>query len=197
MGVPNKIGRRTTILLTSFDIWLPHHRSNASDDLLEAIFQLNFTAASLSFLRKLPVDRDRASKLAIDFIDRLQPDVIICCGMAESRQQLSIESNARCDREILKTSVDLEKLLDRLSATFISHDAGKFVCEGLYYQVLNYLSFKQLNSQCIFVHVPVLKESNEQEVIEDFCSIVKAFSGDPPLKNSQTEEDKPKNNFDS
>lgn len=164
---------RSTILLTSFDIWLPHHVSNASDDLLEAISYLNFNWVSLNYLRKLPVDRDLASQLVIDRINQIQPDVIICCGMAESRQQLSIESNATCQKDTLTTSVDLEKLIDRLSVTCISHDAGKFVCEGLYYRVLNYLKISQIDIPCIFVHVPILRETNRQEIIEDFCSILK------------------------
>ncbi len=164
------------ILLTSFDIWLPHHQSNSSDDLLEIISQLEFTLASLSFIRKLPVNVDRASELVINKINKLQPDAIICCGMAERRQQLSIESCATCALDRLTTSIDLEKLTSKLSATYISQDAGKFVCEGLYYQVLNYLKSNRLNSQCIFVHVPLLNPNNIQEIVDDFQLILKLIS---------------------
>jgi pyroglutamyl-peptidase len=182
---------RSKILLTSFDIWLPHHQSNSSDDLLEIISQLEFNLVSLNFMRKLPVNVDRTSELVIDKINNLQPDAIICCGMAESRQQLSIESSASCERDCaprpkpiginrlrdrITTSLDLEKLISKLSATYISHDAGKFVCEGLYYQVLNYLRSNQLNSQCIFVHVPLLNSNNFPEIVDNFKSILKLVS---------------------
>jgi pyroglutamyl-peptidase len=45
-----------------------------------------------SFLRQLPVDIELASKSVISKIAELQPDIIICCGMAESRSQLTIEA---------------------------------------------------------------------------------------------------------
>jgi pyroglutamyl-peptidase len=164
------------ILLTSFDIWLPHHRSNSSDDLLEAIASLEFPVASLGFLRKLPVDIDRASNLVLDRIDLIQPDFIICCGMAESRQNLTIESCAICGHEKLTTSVNLEDLISRLATTSISHDAGKFVCEGLYYRVLNYLKSSRLSSRAIFIHVPILKNDNFSEIVKDFSDILHLLS---------------------
>lgn len=161
------------ILLTSFDTWLPHHTSNSSDDLLEEIAKLNLPYL-LTFVRRLPVDIQRASDLVIAKIIEVQPDLIICCGMAEKRTKLTIESQATCENTILKTQVDLEKLVTELSATQISHDAGKFVCEGLYYSILNYLtSGKASNSDCIFVHVPILNKTNLQVISSDFQLIIK------------------------
>jgi pyroglutamyl-peptidase len=164
------------ILLTSFDIWLSHHQSNSSDDLLEAIASLEFPFASLDFLRKLPVDIDRASSLVIDRIDRLKPDFVVCCGMAESRQKLTIESCACCENEMLTTSVDLENLVSQLTGTSIGHDAGKFVCEGLYYQVLNHLKSCHFNSQSIFIHVPLLTKDNFSEIVKDCYEILRMLS---------------------
>jgi pyroglutamyl-peptidase len=106
----------------------PIIKSNASDDLLEAIAQREFASVSLNCLRKLPVDIDRASKLVIDRIDRIEPDLVICCGMAERRQQLTIESCATFGDKIRHTSVNLDTLVSQLTKTTISHDAGKFVC---------------------------------------------------------------------
>lgn len=125
-----------TILLTSFQTWLPHQQSNASDDLLGEMQKQDFSTASLSFLRQLPVDVPQASHRVIADIKALQPERIICCGMAESYHKLVIESNATCQEKLLRTSVDLEKLVAELSFTEISHNAGKFVCEGLYYEIL-------------------------------------------------------------
>ncbi len=160
------------ILLTSFTTWLPHQISNSSDDLLEKLTTFNYLSLSLSFLRKLPVDVALASSYVIDKINDITPDVIICCGMAECRNQLSIESNATCGDMILRTNIELEKLLDDVDRIQISHDAGKFVCEGLYYAVLKYIFDSKLKADCIFVHVPILTEKNLSLIVEDFMLIL-------------------------
>ncbi len=161
------------ILLTSFDTWLPHQKSNSSDDLLAKISQIQSLPYSLTFLQKLPVDFQEAPNLAIAQINQLQPDTIICCGMAESRKKLTVESCACCDGgDILKTAVDLEPLVADLAATEISHEAGKFVCEALYYGVLKHLADSPMTAQCIFVHVPILTPNNTDKIVGDFLSIV-------------------------
>ena len=160
------------ILLTSFQTWLPHQKSNSSDDLLEEIANLNFLSHSLVFLRHLPVDIAQASDRTIIKINELQPDIIICCGMAESRYQLSVESNACKGDTILKTSLDLERLIEGLVRTVISHDAGKFVCEGLYYSVLHHLQKTGMKKHGLFVHVPVLTPYNIDGIVADFQLIM-------------------------
>lgn len=181
------------ILLTSFQTWLPHQNSNASDDLLEEISQLNILSPCLTFLRQLPVDIAEASRCVIDKVEELQPDVIICCGMAECRINLTVESCATCQDELLKTSVNLEKLVAKTVGTEISHDAGKFVCEGLYYEVLNYLRCRRgcyrisrnLNTCCIFVHVPVLTPENSAAIVADFQLIIEKVASLTPHYKKQ------------
>ncbi len=174
----------TKILLTSFDIWLHHHTSNSSDDLLEELSKIDFLPYSLSFLRKLPVNIEESSSLVIAKIYQLQPDVIICCGMAEKNIKLTIESQASFQESIIKTTVDLENLLIGLSDTTISNDAGKFVCEGLYYSVLQELqtqpvaskSSNKNKSKCVFVHVPILTPHNLPVIVEDFRLILQKLA---------------------
>jgi len=160
----------TNILLTSFATWLPHQKSNSSDDLLIEIAKLE--SPSLTFVRQLPVNVFKASRLVIDKIAELQPDSIICCGMAESRTKLTVESCATCGDALIKTWVDLEKLVAEAAEIEISDDAGKFVCEGLYYEVLKYLQERNLNTHCIFVHVPVLTQDNFPGIVADFHRII-------------------------
>jgi pyroglutamyl-peptidase len=137
----------------------------------------------LIFLPHLPVDVQLASSRVITKINELQPDYIICCGiccgMAASRSQLSVEVLARgtsisinSPENIFQTSVDLEKLLVQTAAVEISHDCGKFVCEGLYYSVLGYLHHSQPSIKCIFVHVPILNPENSLEIIADFILLI-------------------------
>ena len=171
------------ILLTSFAVWLSEQESNSSDDLLLALAKMASLPHDLIFLRRLVVDVQLASSRVIAKINELQPDYIICCGMAASRSQLSVEvlasSTSICPQEsinspenIFQTTVDLEKLLVQTAAVEISYDCGKFVCEGLYYSVLDYLHRSQLTIKCIFVHVPILNPENLPKIIADFILII-------------------------
>jgi pyroglutamyl-peptidase len=162
-----------SLFLTSFTTWLPHQKSNASDDLLAIILQKN--RDDCYYLRQLPVEIKAASQKAIAIIKIIHPSVIICCGMAESRAKLTIESNARCAQDCLQTTVDLPKLITYLTNTYISDDAGQFVCEGLYYQILNYLQVNNLTIPCIFVHVPILTAHNQKSIVQDFNCILSFF----------------------
>ncbi|AFY42820.1 hypothetical protein [Nostoc sp. PCC 7107] len=160
------------ILLTSFDTWLNDQPSNSSDDLLQEVSQVDSIPHDLKFLRLLPVDVMLASSWVIQKISQLQPDYIICCGMAASRQRLSVEMGANQGEIFLATGVNLEKLVSGTVATDISKDCGKFVCEGLYYAVLDYLHQYQLTNRCIFVHVPILNQENLVAIVADFLLII-------------------------
>lgn len=160
-----------SILLTSFDVWKIHQASNSSDDLIHEI-QMNSRLDELYLLRKLPVDFVLAPAKIITEINRVQPDVVVCCGMAERRSRLSIESNGRVGDDIYRTQVNLRDLVRDLSFTRISHNAGKFVCNHTYYSILQYIQTKQLAINCIFIHVPVLQEANRAAIVGDFQLIL-------------------------
>lgn len=162
--------------MTSFDIWLSHHQTNSSDDLLEQVAQLDFFGDSLTFLRKLPVDFELAPQLAIAKIAELEPDLVICCGMAESRSKLTLESRATRGEDVIHTSIDLDRILRHLKATEISHYAGRFVCEALYYSILTYLRDRNLQTPCLFVHVPLLTPENSELILADLLSTIAAVS---------------------
>ena len=122
-------------------------------------------------MRNLPVDIEAASKRVITEIEDLQPNVIICCGMAEKRRKPTLESNAICQDECLYSSIDLTALTDKLMITEISHNAGKFVCEGLYYRILKYIQTQERDLHCIFAHIPLLKSSDLDLILSDFDRI--------------------------
>ncbi|WP_293139138.1 hypothetical protein [Okeania sp. SIO3I5] len=108
---------KSKVLLTSFDIWKPEHTSNSSDDLLGLISPQKLSYYSLIWLRKLPVDSEVVPEIMISQIKKFQPDVIVCCGMAEKREILTIESQANSGEKVMKTSVDLSKLVVGLDGT--------------------------------------------------------------------------------
>ena len=161
------------ILFTSFTTWLPHQKSNSSDDLLQ---EIQIAGDRNSFLRQLPVDIELASKSVISKIAELQPDIIICCGMAESRSQLTIEAKASDRDDSLNTQVDLLSLIAGIDGIEISYDAGKFVCEGLYYSVLKHLQSSPLSTHCIFAHIPILSPDNLTAVKNSFLTVVQRLT---------------------
>jgi len=160
-----------TVLLTSFTTWKAYQRSNSSDDLLLELMKTARLPA-LHWFRHLPVNVPVAKEIAIGKIQQLQPQIVLCCGMAESRSKLSIESRAVVRNQVLHTTLDLQALTTGLNCTEISEDAGRFVCNGLYYAILNHLQSNSLNTQCVFVHVPILTANNRQSVIADFSLIL-------------------------
>lgn len=168
------------VLLTSFTTWLPEQKSNSSDDLLQEISKRDIesyvSTPYLIFLRRLPVDIQLASNLVITKINELKPDAVISCGMSRRRPYLSIESNATSADEILYTDINLDKLLDGIDGIKISHNAGKFVCEGLYYSILKHIFDTKIRTHCIFVHVPILTEENMNSISNDFILLLQRIA---------------------
>jgi pyroglutamyl-peptidase len=169
-----------TILLTSFDIWMSHHQTNSSDELLEKVSQVCGIPHDLHFLRKLPVDFEEAPKQAIAKINELQPDWVVCCGMAESRHKLTVEKQARCGKEAIVTGLNLPLLIQDLNLTEISEDAGQFVCEALYYAVLNHIYLNPKKMEALFVHVPILTPTNSQPILNDFLHLLHRLTQSNP-----------------
>jgi pyroglutamyl-peptidase len=159
------------ILLTSFQTWLPHQKSNSSDDLLAQIEKIDLQEKELIFLRNLPVDIKQASYLTIEKIKEIKPNLVICCGMAEKNSHLQLESMAFFENKHYQTKLNLELLTKNLTLTKISNNAGKFVCEGLYFHVLEYLENFE-NTKGLFIHVPILNKDNSPIIIQDFVKIL-------------------------
>ncbi len=165
-----------TILLTSFQTWQSHQISNSSDDLLEVLNQRKLLDDQVHLLRNIIVDFELAPASAIATFNQLQPEVIICCGMAENRRMLSVESNGKFQTETLSTQLDLRKLSEGTTTTQISHDAGNFVCNHLYYSILKYIRENTFKTHCLFIHVPILTEENLDLIIHDFLIIMRNIS---------------------
>jgi pyroglutamyl-peptidase len=162
------------ILITSFTTWEPHQRSNAADDLLQRFIEEKGDIHH--YLRHLPVDFTLAPRRVIETFEALRPRVLVCCGMAEERILLGVESQAVLDGRSLKTGIDLVGLTEDLRITEISHDAGRFVCNTLYYRSLEHLDAQESEHLCVFVHVPVLTEENVHALTQDFVRIIERLA---------------------
>ena len=124
------------LLLTSFQPWRAHQHSNSSDDLLLALHQQGRLPASSRWLRNVPVSFELAPIRVISEVYYWRPRVVICCGMAENRAHLSLEQLAVKKSDTLSTDIDLQPLLQRTQLSEVSYDAGRYVCNHLYYHVL-------------------------------------------------------------
>ena len=102
----------------------------------------------------------------------LQPRAVLCCGMAENRGLLSIEQQAKKGSYTLKTSVDIHKLLQKTQLSEISYDAGTYVCNHLYYSVLESINKYKTTASVLFVHIPFLRKESQKIIAEDFYNLL-------------------------
>lgn len=159
------------LLITSFQPWRAHQMSNTSDDLLAALHLKNRLPANSLWIRNVPVNFETASIRVLSAMQQWHPHTVVCCGMAEKRAQLSLEKFARQGGQTLETSLSLQSLLLGTQLSEVSFDAGAYVCNHLYYQILNAIQIKNLKTQALFIHVPMLTPENRRWIAEDFAAI--------------------------
>ncbi len=158
-----------TTLITTFQTWLPHQVSNSADDLIAHLLKTDRLPSDCQLLRHVPVDFQVAPAMVLARIAAQPPQRVVCCGMAELRSRLSVESNARWQSDWRFTSVNLHQLLKPTIETVVSHDAGRFVCNYLYYQVLRTMPALPT----IFVHVPLFTDNRVEAIATDFLTLLR------------------------
>lgn len=162
------------LLLTSFASWRKHQRSNASDDLLVGL-QERGLPDSVRVLRQLPVNLPVAKEMTIAKMAQFQPKILVLCGMAESRSQISLEQQATVRNKTYQTPINLNRLVSELPMTEISQDAGRYVCNSLYYAMLEYTATslpEPSRCPCLFIHIPVITEKNRSPLLADMGAIL-------------------------
>ncbi len=171
------------LLITSFQTWLPHQSENSSDVLLDVVG--DGLPRDCILLRKLPVDFVAAPRLALEAVERSHHRAVVACGMAAGRSLLTVEQFARRDGKTLETSLPLGQLIDGLTHTKISEDAGDFVCNGLYFDLLGATDSTGASSDksgqdlkaVVFVHVPLLTDDNRGAIAADFTEFLGRLKG--------------------
>ncbi|PZO50429.1 MAG: hypothetical protein DCF15_15850 [Phormidesmis priestleyi] len=191
------------ILITSFQPWRAHQRSNSSDDLMADLWMSDRLPTDTIWRRQVAVSFDLAPIQVISEIYQKRPRVVICCGMAENRAVLSLEAQAKVQAQVqaksqaqvqaksqaksqteqlapghchrLKTAINLLDLLTGTYLSEVSQDAGRYVCNHLYYRVLRFVNNQNFSPDfktvALFVHVPVLTPENKRLILHDFCAI--------------------------
>ncbi|NER78903.1 MAG: peptidase C15 [Leptolyngbya sp. SIO1D8] len=161
-----------SLLLTSFAPWRAHQPSNTSDDLIGLLQTRNQIPERTILVRQLPVHFQLAPCQVISAMVKTCPSVVVCCGMAEKRTFLTLEQYARWENKRLETSLKLPQLCIGTRWTDISRNAGTYVCNHLYYSLLAYVKKHRWPTQCLFVHVPLLTQHNQELVAHDFANIL-------------------------
>ncbi len=129
----------------------------------------------------LPVEFGRAAEIAVSEYDRLKPAAAIMLGQAGGRSAISPETTARnlmnssapdnaghtadhiriseSGPHKLKSTLPVDSIVDVLSAKGIpceiSDDAGTFVCNDLFYRMLEHAGGEVPAG---FIHVPYIRE---------------------------------------
>lgn len=160
------------LLLTTFAPWKADQPSNASDDLINLLIQQQTLPDDTTILRQIPVSFDLAPCRVIAKMVELRPHVVICCGMAETRTHLELELNGKSPTRTLRTSLALNPLLANTHLTQISHCAGDYVCNHLYYHLLDTIHRHRWPTQALFIHIPRVSPDNEPFLIHDLSLVL-------------------------
>ncbi len=172
------------LLLTSFATWRAHQSSNTSDDLIGLLDARNQIPADTLLLRQLPVHFQLAPCRVITAMLSARPTVVVCCGMAEQRSLLALERNALWEGNLRRTRLNLERLSLETHWTEISDDAGTYVCNHLYYQLLSYAQKHCWPVHCLFIHVPPITQHNQAFLIHDLALILSRLAAVARPSNS-------------
>ena len=125
----------------------------------------------------LPVEYEASISRLADLIDETRPDAVVCLGVAASRDLITLEQVARREAtspkadnsgrvgfiwqgegpDQLRTTLPvtlLDTLRSQQSRFDVSHDAGGYVCENLFYHAVR-LATAAAIPYAGFVHVPL------------------------------------------
>ena len=175
------------ILLTGFEPW-GEHRENPS----------GVVAAALDG-HVLPVDFAQAARGLKRLIAGTRPDAVLMLGLAAGRTEISLEAVAlnvdprdageagrRWRRPVrrrgpiaIEARLPLDRILRRLRAArmpaAISHHAGTFVCNHLFYEGL-----ATFDGPCGFVHVPPFTVLSRRRQISAIRTILRTMGASSP-----------------
>ena len=105
-------------------------------------------------------DFDLSVKQLFDLMNN-NYDYIIMLGQKPKVKSLYIETQGSINNDIVMTNYNvngLEKCFSYLDyKVTISHNAGNYLCNNIYYHCLKYINRNLLNTKAVFLHVPTIK----------------------------------------
>ncbi|MCP8970474.1 pyroglutamyl-peptidase I [Ectobacillus ponti] len=171
-----------TVLVTGFDPF----GGDIVNPALEAVKQLEGYASD-SFrveVRELPTVFGRSIEKLRGYMEELQPDLILCVGQAGGRTDMTVErvainvNDARIPDNASQQPIDTEvvpggpvaywstlpvkalvkEMTEQGIPASVSHTAGTFVCNHIFYGLMHQLAVTGSASRGGFIHIPYLPE---------------------------------------
>lgn len=175
------------VLLTAFEPF-GGQSLNPSKEVVRVLQGVTFERISLETCI-LPVERFRAVDLTLEAMTRFTPDVVVMLGEAGGRTGITLETVAvnlddfripdaagqqpRGEPIVvsgppeLTATLPVQVLAERLATagfpSAISADAGRYLCNRLFYVVLYTVAQAGLHTQAGFIHLPYLPEQTLQQ----------------------------------
>lgn len=169
------------ILLTAFEPF-GSHLTNSSEQVLVALPDRIAGAAVHKIV--LPVSFSHSIEPIAEYIDSNAIDWIVAMGQAARRIEISLERTAvniadaklpdndgfrPCSEKVIEnapsscnTTLPIDAICESMKSTgiacHVSHNAGRYVCNALYFHLLYIFS----HVQSIFVHLPSLAEKDDK-----------------------------------
>ncbi|MDR0271457.1 pyroglutamyl-peptidase I [Paenibacillus sp.] len=174
------------ILITAFEPF-GGDTINPTERLLEDIGKEGIAGTEIQTLL-LPVVFDECADKLLAAVETIQPDAVICCGLAAGRTSITPEQIAINLKEVPRNSsvadndgncpydelinpdgpdglfslLPVRKMVDRMKEqgvpASISYSAGTFICNNTMYALLDNIRTKQLPMIGGFVHFPASEE---------------------------------------
>jgi len=170
------------LLLTAFEPFAGE-TINPSAESARAIEAIEFSNARVR-TAELPVDRYRAVDVALDLMRVHHPDIVIMLGEAGRRYRITPErvainvddfriadnaGNKPTDEGIVEggpvgnfSTLPIRAITERINKAHIpatiSNSAGTYLCNRLFYSVMNFISVERLPAIAGFIHLPYLHD---------------------------------------
>lgn len=172
----------TKVLLTGFEAF-GKDSINPSLEAVKRIGEKSFTEIEI-IVQQIPVVFHKALTILAEIMDKKKPDVVICVGQAGGRSAITMEriainvddaripdneGNQPIDLAIVPTGPDgyfttlpIKAIVQNIRANgipaSISHTAGTYVCNHLFYGLCHLIATKYPSTRGGFIHIPFLPE---------------------------------------
>ena len=163
----------------------------------------------------LPVEYGRAPKMLLNAMEKEHYDVVICTGVAVSRSAVmpeyvavNVMDSAQPDNSgrvclyekieeegdaVLYTNLPLTGMLDAIHAAGVpcapSFDAGTYVCNALFYNLMHTIKYGKMSTYGGFVHLPPESAVKSCDAAKALEAILLAMADKEPAEvMEETEE---------
>ena len=174
------------IVVTGFQAFLKHV-DNPTEAILKRLPKVIEGNTIIPLL--LPVEFDQSFNHLLEVVEIEKPQIVIMLGLAGGRKAISLEriainvnhSSSPDNKNVTKhhetinekgknayfTSLPIEQIQRRLKEKKIpceiSNSAGTYVCNNVFYQMMNYIEQSTTDIIAGFIHIPYMTEQSREK----------------------------------